>query len=234
MSGGQFVRCQSRRRSQCVSCSELTRNDWAAIGRSGVFDSEKLPVSGFRFYFLTLTAPSFGPVDEVGAARDEITNDYEGQVYWNQLSSGLWNATVSRLRRLMPTLEFFAVREVQKRGALHFHVTLRVEATDAWVPAPDVAAEARAARVANSLTSSFAMWGAQADCQEIGADADETAETIWYVSKALCYSLKDLDSGTGAKALEHHSRGRHRAAGTTCWSHASSSRKLRSFTERVS
>ena len=54
---GVWVRGGSRIKSKCSSCAELYRGDWAAIARSGVFDG---PVEDFRFYLLTLTAPSFG------------------------------------------------------------------------------------------------------------------------------------------------------------------------------
>uniref|UniRef100_UPI0037CA64C0 replication initiator n=1 Tax=Salinibacterium sp. TaxID=1915057 RepID=UPI0037CA64C0 len=64
---GVFVRCRTRVKSKCPSCAELYRGDWAAIARSGVFDG---PVQAFRFYLLTLTAPSFGRVHHVSRARD--------------------------------------------------------------------------------------------------------------------------------------------------------------------
>lgn len=59
---GVWVRCGSRIRSKCAACAELYRGDWAAIARSGAFDG---PVERFRFYLLTLTALSFGPVHRV-------------------------------------------------------------------------------------------------------------------------------------------------------------------------
>lgn len=60
---GFLVRCGSRRVAVCPSGAEMVRGDWAAIARSGVFD----PPAGkrFRFYLLTLTAPSFGRVHSV-------------------------------------------------------------------------------------------------------------------------------------------------------------------------
>jgi hypothetical protein len=54
---GVWVRCGSRVKSRCPSCAELYRLDWAAIARSGVYDG---PVELYKFYLLTLTAPSFG------------------------------------------------------------------------------------------------------------------------------------------------------------------------------
>src|SRR5690242_11806804 len=59
---GVWVRCGSRVKSRCDSCAELYRGDWAAIARSGVFDG---PVEEYRFYLLTLTAPTFGRVHRV-------------------------------------------------------------------------------------------------------------------------------------------------------------------------
>ena len=60
------MRCQSRVRSQYPSCAELYRGDCTAVARPGVFDG---PVQNFRFYLLTLTAPSFGCVHRVPKAE---------------------------------------------------------------------------------------------------------------------------------------------------------------------
>ncbi len=65
---GIWVRCGSRIKSRCESCAELYRGDWAAIARSGIFDG---PVETFRFYLLTLTAPSFGAVHRVQRAAGQ-------------------------------------------------------------------------------------------------------------------------------------------------------------------
>ena len=106
ISSGVWVRCGSRLTGKCPSCAELYRGDWAAIARSGIFDG---PLANFRFYLLTLTAPSFGAVHRIprsemkqakrcrcGALRrvkdaslrgvplDPSTYDYAGQVRWNR------------------------------------------------------------------------------------------------------------------------------------------------------
>jgi hypothetical protein len=59
---GVWVRCGSRLKATCESCAELYRGDWAAIARSGIFDEAGDVVEGYRYAFLTLTAPSFGKV----------------------------------------------------------------------------------------------------------------------------------------------------------------------------
>nr|WP_157002787.1 replication initiator [Agromyces laixinhei] len=52
--------------------------------------------------------------------------DYAGQVRWHRSLGRLWNATVARLRRVDPDMEFFRVFESQARGALHAHAIVRV------------------------------------------------------------------------------------------------------------
>ncbi|WP_314431232.1 replication initiator [Microbacterium lacticum] len=108
---GVWMRCGARIKSRCASCAELYRNDWVAIARSGVFDG---PVEHFRFYLLTLTAPTFGRVHRVprdggkpparcgcgafhtvrdaglrGVPLDPASYDYAGQVAWNRDSGVL-------------------------------------------------------------------------------------------------------------------------------------------------
>jgi len=225
---GLTVRCQSRVRSQCPSCAELYRGDWAAIARSGVFDG---PVQDFRFYLLTLTAPSFGRVHRVpkleggrvgrcgcgvvhtvadadlrGVPLDLASYDYAGLVAWNRDSGLLWDRTRRRLRDYWPSVEFFAVREWQDRGALHLHALVRIARSEA--PRPAVLGDAARTATAFSLVEGVLVsWGELGDCQAFRADGD-AAKTIWYLSKALNYVLKDavLASGGGSKAWAHLSR----------------------------
>ena len=163
---GLFIRCKSRVKSKCPSCAELYRGDWAAIARSGVFDG---PVQNFRFYLLTLTAPSIGRVHRVprspdaaaracgcgvvhtmadgglrGVPLDAETYDYAGQVAWNRDSGLLWDRTRRRIRDRWDSTEFFIVREWQERGVLHVHVLLRISRAES----PDAAVLGEAARTA--------------------------------------------------------------------------------------
>src|SRR6185312_208628 len=150
---GVWVRCGSRVKSKCESCAELYRGDWAAIARSGIFDG---PVENFRFYLLTLTAPSFGQVHRVpraddargakcgcgvqhsatdaglrGVPLDPSTYDYAGQVSWNRDAGLLWDRTRRRIRDRWDSVEYFIVREWQDRGVLHVHELLRIAQAEA-------------------------------------------------------------------------------------------------------
>lgn len=213
---GVWVRCGSRMKSRCESCAELYRGDWAVIARSGVFDG---PVEQFRFYLLTLTAPSFGRVHRVpreggeaarcgcgathtardaaarGAPLDPASYDYASQVAWNRDAGVLWDRTRRRMRDRWDSLEYFIVREWQDRGVLHVHALVRIARVEA--PAPDVLRDAaRSAVAVSKVDGSFVEWGEQARCDAFRADGDG-AKTIWYLSKALNYVLKDVATDSG-------------------------------------
>ena len=215
-SSGVWVRCGSRIKSRCASCAELYRKDWAAIARSGVFDG---PVGDFRFYLLTLTAPSFGAVHRVpregrekgarcrcgrvhtardavlrGVPLDPASYDYAGQVAWNRDAGVLWDRTRRRLRDRWASFEFFIVREWQDSGVLHVHALVRIARTEA-PSAETLRDDARSAVAFSPVDGSEVAWGTQAQCDAFRADGDG-AKTIWYLSKALNYVLKDL--GTDA------------------------------------
>ncbi len=207
------MRCGSRIKSKCESCAELYRGDWAAIARSGVFDG---PVAEFRFYLLTLTAPSFGRVHRVpreggrrvgvcgcglehsatdarlrGVPLDSGKYDYAGQVAWNRDAGLLWDRTRRRMRDRWDSLEYFIVREWQDRGVLHVHAIIRVARFEA--PSPDVLRDAARTATAVSRVDAGVLveWGDQARCDAFRTDGDG-AKTIWYLSKALNYVLKDV------------------------------------------
>ncbi|MHA6759882.1 replication initiator [Streptacidiphilus sp. PAMC 29251] len=62
------VRCGNRRASRCPSCSYLYQGDTFHLVRSGLVGGKGIPdtVAGHPRLFLTLTAPSFGPVHRTG------------------------------------------------------------------------------------------------------------------------------------------------------------------------
>lgn len=209
---GVWVRCGSRVKSRCASCAELYRGDWAAIARSGVFDG---PVERYRFYLLTLTAPSFGRVHRVpragdvgaglcgcgvrhgsadaglrGVPLDPSAYDYAGQVAWNRDAGLLWDRTRRRVRDRWDSVEYFIVREWQDRGVLHVHVLVRIARAEA-PPADMLRDAARTAVATSKVDGALVEWGAQARCDAFRADGDG-AKTIWYLSKALNYVMKDV------------------------------------------
>jgi hypothetical protein len=208
----------------------LYRGDWAAIARSGIFDG---PVAGFRFYLLTLTAPSFGGVHRVpksegdvarrcgcgalhtvadkalrGVPLDAEAYDYAGQAAWNRDAGVLWDRTRRRLRDRWGSVEFFIVREWQARGVLHTHALLRIGGGEA--PSPhDLGAAARSAVATSPVDGTVVTWGDQVRCDAFHAD-DAGAKTVWYLSKALNYVLKDV--GTRVDGTPDAVMWRHLAA----------------------
>lgn len=225
---GVFVRCGSRIKSRCPSCAELYRGDWAAIARSGIFDG---PVADFKFYLLTLTAPSFGGVHRVPRSRETVqrcgcgalhtaadaslrgvplypaTYDYLGQVAWNRDSGVLWDRTRKRLRDRWDSLEYFLVREWQDRGVLHLHLLVRISRSEA-PEAFELRDAARTAVAFSKTDGSQLGWGVQARCDLFRADGDG-ARTVWYLSKALNYVMKDTTLsgvGRGDQSWEHLAR----------------------------
>jgi hypothetical protein len=229
---GVFVRCQSRRRAVCPSCAELHRGDWTRIARSGIYDADGNAVVGHRFHFVTLSAPSFGQVHRVpkpkdrrppsrcgcgefhgsdehdlrGLPLDLDSYDVSGQVSWHLALGRLWNSSVSAMRDIAPDLEFFVVREVQARMAMHLHVIIRVPAAF-HVAADELGRAARAATAAHPVTGEVVEWGQRGvqdrEILAIHQDADSAmpseskaaGRVIRYVSKALGYSLKDVVPG---------------------------------------
>ncbi|WP_338144008.1 replication initiator [Microbacterium amylolyticum] len=225
------MRCQSRRSAACPSCAAQYRGDWQRLARSGMYDADGRPVEGYRYFFITLSAPSFGAVHRVPKPWDKVRRrcacgaahspedvelrglpvnidayDYNGQVRWHGGLSRLWSSSVDAMRRQEPSLEYFVVREVQARMALHAHAIVRVPAGSPS-SAASLGAAARRAEAAHPATGEMMAWGQKGvQDREITArrrhEVDlpvnmSTAATrvISYVSKALNYSLKDITPG---------------------------------------
>lgn len=231
---GVFVRCQSRRSAICPSCSNQQRGDWQRLARSGIWDADGQPVQGFRYFFITLSAPSFGAVHRVpkpwdrkrhkcacggvhgpddvelrGLPVDLDGYDYQGQVRWHGAVSRLWASSVDAMRRREPSLEYFVVREVQARMALHVHAVVRVpdHTTESAVT---LGMAARRATAAHPATGEVVAWGQRGvadreirakQARENGVAPDMStaaARVVGYVAKALNYSLKDVVPGQDA------------------------------------
>lgn len=228
---GRFIRCQSRRTAVCPSCAGLYRGDWQRIAGSGIYDADGHPLVGYRYFFITLSAPSFGSVHLVpkwgrdagkrckcgqththedvqlrGLPIDLDGYDYEGQVRWHGALGRLWKSAAAAMRRLCPDAEYFAVREVQSRMALHVHAVVRVPAW-ATVDAETMGHAARSATATHPATGEVVEWGKHGvQDREIRArltEADDVtpdmsraaARVVSYVGKALGYSLKDVTPG---------------------------------------
>ncbi|MGH8907273.1 MAG: replication initiator [Egibacteraceae bacterium] len=179
------TRCNNRRASRCEPCSRLYQADAWQLVVSGLKGGKGVPetVAGHPTLFVTLTAPSFGPVhssatDESGrvnpcrARRDQVGEvcehgqattcatrhaeddpalgrplcmdcwDYAGAVLWNAHASELWRRTRIRVYRELAALtgiseralkqdvsvQYVKVAEYQKRGLVHFHLLIRLDA----------------------------------------------------------------------------------------------------------
>nr|WP_286170023.1 replication initiator protein RepSA [Actinospica acidiphila] len=121
--GGRLrIACGNRRASRCPSCAWTYAGDTYHLIRAGLAGDERrdIPatVRDCPRVFLTLTAPSFGPVHnrpdhgtcrcgtrhapdapELGTALDPDTYDYAGAVLFNNHAGQLWQRFTTRLRR---------------------------------------------------------------------------------------------------------------------------------------
>ncbi|KEG39762.1 replication initiator protein RepSA [Streptomyces griseorubens] len=121
--GGRLrIACGNRRASRCPSCARTYAGDTYHLIRAGLAgdDRRDIPatVRDHPRVFLTLTAPSFGPVHnrpdhgtcrcgtrhapdapELGTALDPATYDYAGAVLFNNHAGQLWQRFTTRLRR---------------------------------------------------------------------------------------------------------------------------------------
>ncbi|MFF3072365.1 replication initiator [Kitasatospora sp. NPDC057936] len=123
--GGRLpVRCRNRRATRCPSCSREYSGDTFHLVRSGLTGGKGVPetVRTHPRLFVTLTAPSFGPVHRAGGCHpvrrrrcehggrhgcgrthpdaDPLIGqplcidcyDYPGHVLWNAMAPALWKA----------------------------------------------------------------------------------------------------------------------------------------------
>lgn len=122
------VRCRNRRRAVCPACSALYRLDAFHVFAAGLRGGKDTPerVADHPRLFVTLTAPSFGPVHcgpdrdgsprrchprrgcgrwhpigdpEIGTALDPGGYDYTGQVLFNANAGRLWARFTIDVRR---------------------------------------------------------------------------------------------------------------------------------------
>ena len=174
--------CGNRREAVCPSCAEIYRADAYQLVAAGLRGGKGVPesVAEHPMLFVTLTAPSFGPVHTRRASADGTVRrcrprrkapvcrhgvrlscgevhdeddprlgeplcsdcfDYEHAVLWNAMAPELWRRTsiqipreLARLRGLTQKelrervrVSYIKVAEYQRRGALHFHLVVRLD-----------------------------------------------------------------------------------------------------------
>ena len=142
--------CGNRRATRCAYCSTLYKYDAYNLVAAGLRGGKQTPetVADAPRLFVTLTAPSFGPVhlgpdkqgnrracnprrDGSGCGRwhapadpligtplDPTTYDYTGHVLFNAMAGRLWRATLTEIRR-----DFARVLGIPRRE-LRDHLTL--------------------------------------------------------------------------------------------------------------
>ena len=171
--------------------------------------------------------------------------DAEAQVLWNALAPELWRRTTIALQRALARLvgvaeaelrqlvrvSYAKVAEFQRRGAIHFHAVVRLDAAtvcrcpDCLLPAPEpfdadlledaVKAAVEAVTVPCPLVDGeperFARWGTQLDVRNITAgdragelSAEQVAGYIAkYATKAAESFGSGLDCRLDANDLDH-------------------------------
>ncbi len=145
--GDIFVPCGNRRESVCPSCSDRYAADAFHLVRAGLVGGHKgVPehVTDRPRAFVTLTAPSFGPVHHartsprgkripcgcgeyhldadprVGTPLDPGTYDYTGSVLWQAHAGVLWQRFATRLRREIAKRAGLKAREFAEQARLSY------------------------------------------------------------------------------------------------------------------
>lgn len=142
-----------------------------------------------------------------GVPLDDREYDYAGQAMWNAMIGRLWARTADELRRsldLDERLQYAAVAEFQRRGAVHLHVLLRLPNSAPIGPYSDADENLRSG-VIESIVSHVGtfdgdrgtgiryVWGNQVDARLVGdATGRSQARSAGYLAKLVTYSVKDI------------------------------------------
>ena len=145
--GETFAPCGNRRSAVCPACSDRYQGDAFHLLRAGLSGGDKaIPttVTEKPRAFLTLTAPSFGPVHtrrtskaghvipcgcrayhrpedaRLGTAVDPDRYDYTGAVLWQAHAGALWHRFVIALRRALAVQLGVRVRDFRHVARLSY------------------------------------------------------------------------------------------------------------------
>ncbi|MEB3369532.1 replication initiator [Saccharopolyspora mangrovi] len=146
-SGHLFAPCGNRRESVCPACSDRYAADAFHLVRAGMTGGTKgVPdtVADKPRLFVTLTAPSFGPVHNrrtsangkqvpcrcgryhhehdpaIGQPIDAAAYDYTGHVLWQAHAGKLWNRFTIYLRRHLARAAGISVKEFKDHARLSY------------------------------------------------------------------------------------------------------------------
>ncbi|GAA3891441.1 replication initiator protein RepSA [Saccharothrix violaceirubra] len=175
--GNVMVPCGNRRASVCPTCSDRYAADAFHLVRAGLSGGKGVPEAVIKNprWFVTLTAPSFGPVHSVtrrccrrrhrpddpviGTPLDPDRYDYVGAILWQAHAGKLWhrftialrrhlaNAAGLRVRDFHARISYAKVAEYQRRGLVHFHAVIRLDGATAEFIDQAIHAAARAVRL---------------------------------------------------------------------------------------
>ncbi|HEY8883266.1 MAG TPA: replication initiator [Dermatophilaceae bacterium] len=229
--------CGTRQATQCQSCAATYK------GRAQIIIGAGLPDAGeaAAAVFLTLTAPSFGPVHRfglcicgrdhtdkevgiIGAPLNPARYDYAGAAAWHAALPALWAVTRRRIRVNLAALPgsekvvILRVVEYQKRLAAHLHclVIVRGVTTPPGVVAQRIMAALAVTDPAHRAeTAGGFAWGAEIDAAPLYPGHKEGrnsyARAAGYLGK---YLTKDAQGATVRDFAETNRTplARHRAA----------------------
>jgi hypothetical protein len=146
-SGLVMAPCGNRRASVCPACADRYAADCFHLVRAGLSGGKGVPesVAGKPRLFVTLTAPSFGPVHtqrrgagsgkripcacgayhldadtRLGTPIDPSSYDYAGAVLWQAHSGDLWHRFTVRLRRELAKAAGLRVREIDDHARIAY------------------------------------------------------------------------------------------------------------------
>ncbi|MGO1737306.1 MAG: replication initiator [Leucobacter sp.] len=152
----------------------------------------------------------------VGTAVDPDSYGFAEQADWNASAGRLWNRTATKMGRafeLDGRLQYAGTAEMQKRGAVHFHLLLRLplRSIGGLRLRRDSSGRIRAREVEKvarmSMTSVAGVerrWGQQIVAEMIAgpgiAGSRHARRTIGYLVKAVSYAAKDLGNDVGAES----------------------------------
>ncbi|OZM83614.1 replication initiator [Pseudonocardia sp. MH-G8] len=146
--GDVLAPCGNRRAAVCPACSDRYAADAFHLLRAGLAGDQgkdiQASVTDKPRAFLTLTAPSFGPVHtrktsrrgfvvpcgcgerhhgddpRIGTARDPEAYDYVGAVLWQAHAGHLWGRFTTALRRALASVLGIRVREFRDHARLSY------------------------------------------------------------------------------------------------------------------
>jgi hypothetical protein len=123
----RLARCGRSSTRVCGPCGGRSRGRVRHVASSGHVD-------GARELFVTVTAPSWRPHFLPDGRACRCTGSLSSRkpsadlATWNASAGQRFNRLVMALRRELGDVAYFKAAEVQRRGALHFHLLVRVPA----------------------------------------------------------------------------------------------------------